>query len=246
LLRLSLGATGIAQAVPVREGQRVTKGQVILQLDDRAARAELRTSRAQLQAARARMQASQGRLEPLRVMADRLRQAAQAGAGQEHLADEALQRLEQARADVGVASAEVQVAQGLHDQARARLAQLTLRAPEEGALIQLDAHAGVTVQPDRPVAVLLPHRRLIVRAEVNETFVDTLRPGMRAIVQTDGEATARELPAARLARLSQVFATSRLQEDNQRGPVRAVDCILEFETEPQARVGQIVRVSIYE
>jgi multidrug resistance efflux pump len=105
------------------------------------------------------------------------------------------------------------------------------------------------LQSGSPVAVLLPKRPLIVRAEVNESFVTAIREGMKAqvTVDADGSAARQEFPAATVLRISPVYGTARLQDDAQRGPVRVVECVLAFDQPPaNVKVGQNVRVSFHE
>ena len=71
---------------------------------------------------------------------------------------------------------------------------------------------------------------------------------MQADVVVDGDAgEGPGLPAARIMRISPVYGTARLQDDTQRGPVRVVECVLQFDQAPTGvRVGQNVRVSFHE
>jgi len=246
LLRLSPATSGVAQQVLVSEGQRIKRGQTLVMLDARLADADVQAAEAELKAAQVRLQVLRDRLPALRAAAERLRKAAQAGAAQGVLGDEAQQKVEQAQSEVAIADADLGTAKARLAQAAARRDQLVLRAPEDGLVLSVAAHAGALVQADTPAMVLLPSRKLIVRAEVNESFLPSIRPGMRAVVQGDGEAASAPFPAARVLRLSPLFGPSRLQDDQQRGPVRTVECVIEFESEPQARVGQIVRVSFHE
>jgi len=122
-----------------------------------------------------------------------------------------------------------------------------LRIPE--VLVRLATHAGSQAVPGTPAVVLLPQRPLQVRAEINESFAAAVREGMRATVTLDADGAAQQqLPSARVLRISPVYGTARLQDDQQRGPVRVIECVLVFEQAPAAavRVGQNVRVQFHE
>ncbi|MDH0865360.1 HlyD family efflux transporter periplasmic adaptor subunit, partial [Mitsuaria sp. GD03876] len=246
LLRLSPATSGVAQQVLVAEGQRIKRGQTLLTLDGRLADADVQAAEAEQRAAQVRLQVLRERLPALRGAAERLRKAAQAGATQGVLADEAQQKVEQAQSEAAIAEADLGTAKARLAQATARRDQLVLRAPEDGVVLQVAAHAGAHVPSETAALVVMPARKLIVRAEVNESFLSSIRPGMRAVVQGDGESASTPFPKARVLRLSPLFGASKLQDDQQRGPARTVECVIEFESEPQARVGQIVRVSFHE
>ena len=171
-----------------------------------------------------------------------------AGAAQPQLADDAQQRLRDAQSDVAVATAEAAVAQQRLEQAKVALQQLELRAPEDGVIVGVTARQGGRLEAGAPALTLLPARPLIVRAELNSAYVASVRVGMRATVASDmdSEAAAPALPSAKLVRISPIYGNGRLQDDAQRGPVRVVECILEFDGPAEAIVGQNVRVTFHE
>ena len=119
--------------------------------------------------------------------------------------------------------------------------QLELRAPEDGVIVGVTARQGGRLEAGAPALTLLPARPLIVRAELNSAYVASVRVGMRATVASDMDsAAARALPSAKLVRISPIYGNGRLQDDAQRGPVRVVECILEFDGPAEAIVGQNV------
>ena len=146
-----------------------------------------------------------------------------------------------ARADVEIARQRVALA-------RHRLDRRIVRAPQAGTVLALHVQAGTVAgaRAGRPLAVLLPDRPLIVRAEVNESFVGRLRPGMRAEVTVPSDPRAAPIQG-RLARIGQTFAASRLDDDAAlRANVRVVESVIVF-TEPLAlRIGQNVQVTFHE
>ncbi|MBF9266790.1 HlyD family efflux transporter periplasmic adaptor subunit, partial [Paracidovorax cattleyae] len=161
-------------------------------------------------------------------------------------AEDAAQALRTAESDAAVAHAEAEVARRKLAQVRGQQARLELRAPEDGTVVHVRTQAGLrfaTASGSHAAITLLPNRPLVVRAEINQSYAASVKPGMRASVTTDGDVTPAALPAARVVRISPVLGTSRLQEDAQRGPLRVVECVLEFDSPPEARPGQTVRVS---
>ena len=249
LLDLSSAAAGVVQQLLVKEGQSLQKGQLVLRLADDAARADVAVAESELQLAQTKLKTRQDRLPALKATLTRWQAAAKQGAADLQSVDEAVQALRDAQSEVDIAAAEVSVAKRKAEQLRALLQRHELRAPEAAVVVRLLAQGGSMLQSGSPVAVLLPKRPLIVRAEVNESYVGAIREGMKAQVAVDADTNAarQEFPAATVLRISPVYGTARLQDDAQRGPVRIVECVLAFDQPPaNVKVGQNVRVSFHE
>ncbi|MFN3730946.1 HlyD family secretion protein [Comamonas testosteroni] len=249
LLDLSSAASGVVQQLLVKEGQSVQKGQLVLRLADDAARADLAVAESELQLAQTKLKTRQDRLPALKATLTRWQAAAKQGAADLQSVDEAVQALRDAQSEVDIATAEVTVAKRKAEQLRSLLQRHELRAPEAAVVVRLQAQGGSMLQSGSPVAVLLPKRPLIVRAEVNESYVTAIREGMKAQVaaDADGSAARQAFPLATVLRISPVYGTARLQDDAQRGPVRVVECVLAFDQPPaNVKVGQNVRVSFHE
>lgn len=249
LLDLSPAVAGVVQQLSVKEGQSVQRGQLLLRLTDDTGQADLAVAESEAQLAKARQKARAARLPQLKQTLSRWQAAAREGAADAQNVDEAAQALRDAQAEIDVAAAEAQVAQRKLEQLRAQHKRQELRAPEAGTVVRLATHAGSQAVPGTPAVVLLPQRPLQVRAEINESFAAAVREGMQATVTLDADGAAQQpLPSARVLRISPVYGTARLQDDQQRGPVRVIDCVLVFEQAPAAavRVGQNVRVQFHE
>jgi multidrug resistance efflux pump len=249
LLDLSPAVAGVVQQLSVKEGQSVQRGQLLLRLADDTGQADLAVAESEAQLAKARQKARAARLPQLKQTLSRWQAAAREGAADAQNVDEAAQALRDAQAEIDVAAAEAQVAQRKLEQLRAQHKRQELRAPEAGTVVRLATHAGSQAVPGTAAVVLLPQRPLQVRAEINESFAAAVREGMQATVTLDADGAAQQqLPSARVLRISPVYGTARLQDDQQRGPVRVIECVLVFEQAPAAavRVGQNVRVQFHE
>ncbi|MFC7287802.1 HlyD family secretion protein [Herminiimonas glaciei] len=234
--------------LPVSEGQQVAAGAVLAELDSRNAQIELNEAEARLQQAQAQAQAASLPLAAARDLAQRLRQAAEAGASDVQRADEAQQRAQQLQAAASVAGSELAIARERLEAAKQHLAVRTLRAPQAGTVIQLDATIGTQVlaQGGKPLMTILPAKPPQIRAELNESFVAQVKPGMRADISIEADPQRKPL-AARVLRVGQVFVNSRLGDDgNPRSNLRVVDCVLTFDEVQDVRIGQNVRVSFHE
>lgn len=249
LLDLAPAGAGVVRQLFAREGQQVAKGQPLLRLADDEPRAEQAVAQSELQLAQARARARAARLPALRQAQERWQTAVREGAAEAQGLDEASQALQGAQSDVQVAVAEVAVARAKLAQLQTQLRRLELLAPEAGTVVRVLVQPGTAVGTAAPALVLLPARPLLVRAELNESFVPAVRVGMRASVVADGDGGGAQgaLPGAKVLRISAVYGQARLQDDPLRGPVRVVDCLLAFDQPPQgARVGQNVRVTFHE
>jgi multidrug resistance efflux pump len=249
MLDLSPAVAGVVQQLSVKEGQSVQRGQLLLRLTDDTGQADLAVAESEAQLAKARQKARTARLPQLRQTLSRWQAAAREGAADTQNVDEAAQALRDAQAEVDVAAAEAQVAQRKLEQLRAQHKRHELRAPEAGTVVRLATHAGSQAVPGTPAGVVLPQRPLQVRAEINESYAAAVREGMPATVTLDADGAApQQLPSARVLRISPAYGTARLQDDQQRGPVRVIECVLAFDQAPAAavRVGQNVRVQFHE
>lgn len=248
LVELAPLQEGLVESVTVQEGQHVKRGQVLLRLSPTASQGEVNVAQAEMQLAEARTNARAQQLPALRRTAARLAEASAAGAAEPQRAEEAAQAVRTAESDVAIARAEIDVARQRLALLRSQQGRLELRAPDDGIVVRVNTQAGQRLMGSsgHPAITLLPHRPLQVRAEVNESYVAAVKTGMPATVTTDGDAAPVTLPPARVVRMSPVLGAARLQDESQRGPVRVVECILEFDTPPvDARPGQTVRVAFH-
>lgn len=253
LLEVMTAQDGTVESLAVKEGDSVRRGQLLLKLAPEQARMEVAMAQAELRLVHARRQGQATRLPAARQLAQRTGEAARAGALDPQRADEALQAQRDIESAVAVLDAEDAVARQKLAQAQRAVLRQNLMAAVDADVLRLNVQPGarISAQATRPVMVLLPHRPLIVRAELNESFVANVKPGTRASVNIDTEGANGQRPAplsARVVRLGQAFGGSRLDDDAaSRNNLRVVDCFLEFDAIPQGlRLGQDVRVSFHE
>jgi len=243
LLALSAPIDGELRALDVVEGQKVRKGDVLARFDTADLTDETRLIEAQANQSRQRHTAAQRKARGLSETVGRYEQAAKAGAASAQALAEAQQSLADVQSEVDAAAAEIAVADQRLTQARNRLHRAQLIAPADGVALRVAASSGQRLSAGAPVLTLLPDRPLIVRAEINESFIGRVRPGMKATVTIDpAPSGAKPLPAARLTYLSPAYTHARQDDDVERGPSRVVEGLLEFDARPDVRVGQTVRV----
>ncbi len=242
LLRLLPRGDGVVATVPVTEGAVVQRGQLLLTLDARAAELGVAMARAELDQARAHADELAARLPAAQTRAERVAAAARAAAASQQDSADAASTLAGLRAEISAARASIEVAQARLAQAQHELDLRSLRAPVAGIIVRRYVQPGETVsaQAAQPLFELQPQRPLIVRAELNESYIDQVQPGMRAEVVLDA-GSGRTWPA-HVLRLGLVYGPTRLgPQHDQPADAHDVDCVLALDA-AGLRVGQRVLV----
>ena len=155
-VRIGTPKPGLITKVHVEVGSRVRASDPLLQLDDRETRARLATSRAQIEALRAALKAEQVMAADASDQfqrADRLQKENITSEDERARKDFQLQnwqaRVTRLEADVAAAQAQV-------DQAQVELDVLTIRAPRDGSILQINIRAGENAEtkPTDPLMIL--------------------------------------------------------------------------------------------
>ncbi len=242
-LSLGLSVDGVVDHVAVVEGAHVRRGQLMISADPTPAHLDQTLAQAHLSQARAQVALLESRLSAARMHATRLIAAAKQDAGDGQSAADAHEAATETAAELDNAHAAVQIAQAELQRAAYQTRQHELLAPVDGDVMHLTAWPGMRVSAQAGTLVtLLPSGARIIRAEVAQEFIDTIRVGQLAqIISDDGRQTP--FGAARVLRIGPVFGESTLQEDpTQRINERSVECVLALDGESTLRVGQRVLV----
>ena len=169
--------TGQVIEVPVREGARIRRGQVLVRLDDRELEDAVGRAEAALAAARAGLAAAEVAAKTQVAVTARDRTLFEAGA----LSREALERsaaLEAAAAArLASARAAVEQAERQLDQARVRSGYATLTAPFDGVVATRLADPGDLAVPGHPLMRLVARGGLRVRAALPGEDLPLLHAG---------------------------------------------------------------------
>jgi RND family efflux transporter MFP subunit len=243
LLALSMPREGTLAKVAVREGDRVKQGQLLAALDTEPATLAVDGAQAQLEQAQAQLRLLDIQQPVAKQRAQRLTAAVAAGAGDGQSADDAREASAQLEAGRAAADAAVRMASQKLAEARYELKQRSLLAPFDADVVQVSAQPGASVSPSSsPLFTLLPEKPRIVRAELNESFVGVIQPGMHAEVVADSGPGAVQW-SAHVLRIGQVYGPATLENDPQiRANARTVECVLAFDQPQDLRIGQRVIV----
>ncbi|NLH72216.1 MAG: efflux RND transporter periplasmic adaptor subunit [Verrucomicrobia bacterium] len=150
--RLSTPTANIVAAVPVKEGERVEPGTVVVKLDDRVALAQVEKAKHAVEFAEQNM-ARQRQLKAIEGTSEKALQ-------------EAAQQFAAAKADLAAA--------------QAQLAQVQLASPITGIVARINVQPGQTVEPGTVVAEIIDPTRLVATVHVPVAEAMQVKPGQPA------------------------------------------------------------------
>lgn len=246
-VKIAVPRPALIQQVAVAVGSKVKTGDTLLQLDDREPRARLGTLRAQLEALRAALHTD-------RVLhadaADQLTRAEKLARDRVISDDEKKRRefaVQIAETRVGKTEADIAAMDAQLRQVQTELDILTVRAPRDGTILQVNVRAGefAGTTPTEPLMILGEVEKLQVRAEVDEQNAPLVEPGRAAVAFMKGD-TQRKIPL-RFVRIEPFVIPKRsLTGDSaERVDTRVLQIIFELDRpEVPLYVGQQVDVFI--
>ena len=243
LLSLSMPREGTLSKVTVHEGDRVKQGQLLAMLDPEPARLAVGAAQAALQQSQAQLELVAIKQVAARQRAQRLQAAVAAGAGDGQSADDARELAAQLDAEEAAGRAAISMATQKLAEARYELKQRSLLAPFDAEVVHVMAQPGASVSPSSgPLFTLLPDKPRIVRAELNESFVGVIHPGMHAEVVANSDNQSAHW-SAHVLRIGAIYGPATLDNDPQvRANARTVECVLAFDQPQHLRIGQRVVV----
>lgn len=168
---LSTPVSGVVVKVDGQVGERVTKGQILFQLDDRARRAKMDASIADLKRAENNRDELEREYERTLELYDRTL-----------IADHDLE-MARIKADDGIA--QYQTAKAGLTQVKMELEYSTIRAPFDGWVTQRNVEVGQTVVSElqaEPLMVIVDARKMVARLQVKNETLSKLDIGHTASV----------------------------------------------------------------
>lgn len=190
---ISSDIAGKITTLSVKEGQMVSRGQFLLQIDPQQAEAQVTRAEAAMAAAQA--QAAQSRANLIQSQRSLERMSAMKKANTQLVSDE---QMEQLRTSVDVNSAMAESSQHMVEQSRAALKEArnalgktTIYAPMAGRVTRLVIEQGETAVPgtfNKDAATLLTISDMSVletKVKVDETDVARISIGDSAVIQID-------------------------------------------------------------
>lgn len=150
--------------VPIEEGDRVVRGQLLARLDDALPAAQAAQAEAAVTEAEAVLTLAQADLRRSTELA--------------RTESVARQTLEQRQSVVRQMEAKLLASRARRDEAMARLAQTRILAPDAGIVARRSILPGAVAQPGQEVARLIRDGRLELDARVPELALAAVRPGL--------------------------------------------------------------------
>lgn len=126
--------------------------------------------------------------------------------------------------------AELEISRSRLRLARYELERSVVRAPLDGEIVKRTARPGdgVSSLNITPLFLFAPAAPRIVRADVEDRFVELIKPNMAAEIVT--EADERNVLRGRVLRIGRVFGQPQPTDDpSQRQDVRVVECVVSLE-----------------
>ena len=242
VIRLAAQRDGLVRKVFVEEGQRVHAGDALAQLDDQSARLAARLARAEHDQAQRALPGIAVRLAAAEREVRRLEPLAADDTVTRQSLDEANDRVRLLRAELAEAQAAVVTSARRVESVEHEIELRVVRAPLDGTVARRQARPGdgVSTLNVTPLFVFAPDAPRIVRAELEERFLDAVEPGQSAEVLL--EANESRTYRARVVRLGQVVGARTPTDDPaERQDMRVVECVLAIDA-PELLIGQRVIV----
>lgn len=184
---------GEVTALPVQLGDRVTKGQILLQLTDAEAEFSLQAARIALSSAQTALAGDEISLRQAEKALARAQQLHDRGNLAQQDLDTAQTDRDSARNSVSLARESLASAELTLKQAQNRADRLTLRAPFAGVITALEVHLGDSVlaqedagRTDSALMTITDTDDLEIDADVSETRIAALSPGQEGQAVLDG------------------------------------------------------------
>jgi HlyD family secretion protein len=189
--RLAPASGGQVARLPVREGERVSQGQVLLELWNEDLQAQLKLAESEAATAEARAEEVCLLAKLARSEAERLRKLHEQGLTADDAVERAMIDAEARTVACRAAKAAARESSSRIAVARAALERMVLRAPFHGVVADLNAELGEVVIPSPPgiptppALDLIEEGCLFVRAPIDEVDATRVRPGMPVRVTLD-------------------------------------------------------------
>jgi HlyD family secretion protein len=189
--KLAPPAGGQIARLPVKKGDRVQAGQVLLELWNEDIRAELSVTEREAAAARSRREEACVAARVARRESTRLQSLVERKLVSTELAERAAGEAEAREAACRAAGEQIRVSEARIEAARARLERTLLRAPFAGTVAEINGEIGEFVTPS-PVGIPTPPAVdvvdtscIYITAPIDEVDAPRVREGMPARVSLD-------------------------------------------------------------
>lgn len=243
LISIDAPRPGIIKEILVEEGAVVKKGQLLARIEDNEALDALNIKvKQQIEAVRDLEWAQQKLIIATREFNRLAKLNTTVISEQQH--DNAADQMALQQRELAMKKATLETANAGVKAAELEVEKYLVVAPADGRIVKRDAKPGEgasTLNVTR-LFMLAPNAPRIVRAELEDVFVNAVQPGQHAEVTLENN--DKRIYKAQVLRLSEVFGARQATDDpNVNQDTRVIECVLTLDA-PQIRIGQRVLVRI--
>ena len=190
---VSSKVTGKIVEVPIEEGVRVKRGDVLARLDTSTTEIQVEVARAQLASSRSSLAEIEVRLDEARVNLRRTRRLVEAGARSASDLDSDRAAADALEARLVVGQRELAVAERVLALRLQELEDRIIRAPFDGVVVTKNAQPGEMISPVSAgggftrtgICTVVDMSSLEIEVDVNEAYINRVRPGQRVRATLD-------------------------------------------------------------
>jgi len=217
-VKISANVSGEVINIPVVEGQAVSKGDLLVQLDPRQYEAQVRQSQAGYEAAMASMKLEEASAEEAKLVYERQKTLYDKSLTSQEAYDAARTRFATTQASLEAAQSRAQQAKAAVDQAQESLGYTTIRSPIDGFVTDLISETGEIVMGSlnyqaSVIMVVSDLSEIEVEVEVDET--DIAHVGLGQSVEIELDAMRDTTFAGRVTQIGNTAKVSSLGTQDQ-------------------------------
>lgn len=200
ILEINSQTSGVITGIGFQPGEKVSQGQIILELDSGVekarigqAAARIETQISQIKASEAALASVKIRMENAKIIFERIKTLLDEGAETQSGFDSAKAEYESLLEDTRRLEAEARSAEKLVREYRAdrTLAQAEyekrfITAPVDGRILSLDITLGSYISPQKSIGTFAPDSPLCAWCEIDELFAEYVEIGQKAFIRRQG------------------------------------------------------------
>ena len=187
-VRIAPATSGLIQSVAVQVGSKVSQGAVLFTMDDRDARSAVKVQEAQVAVLEAQVDTSKTILADRKDQLDRSTRLREKNVSSEDETKRNLFAWQAADRQLQSALADLELARARLADARVRLDLLTIRAPRDGTVLQVNIRPGeyTMVNAAEPAILLGDVSQLQLRVDIDESDAPSIREGCTGVAFLKG------------------------------------------------------------
>jgi RND family efflux transporter MFP subunit len=194
---------GRIESIPVKMGDRVTRGQVIAKMDDRDVREQVSQADANLEVNKATVRTRESDLKSAEVTLQRQKTMLAAGLSSKQNFDDADARYSSALAQLDVAKAQASQTQARIEELKVTLGNTNIVSPVDGFVGRRNLDAGAFAGTNSPVVSVVDISTVRLVANLVEKDFRRVQPDLRGTVEVD--AFPGEQFIGKVSRVAPVF-----------------------------------------